>query len=226
MKRLTVLFLILTLLTAVAGAMASQSSPEDAAKAVVPSNAQFLRTRQDDGMTVYLFETPDGTRYEVDVNPATSSVVHLELEAKDKRGGASVVLTEDQVRQALLAVYPGADVSLIHQDKDNGRYEYDLHFSTSAFIGRAELNAETGAFLEAELDYTTAALAGAQGPLTAEQARAFVLSLVDGSRITEFETDREDGRTVFEGELRSDSGSYEFVIDAETGRVLEWEVER
>ena len=39
------------------------------------------------------------------------------------------------------------------------------------------------------------------------------------------ETDRKDGRTVYEGEIRSDSGFWEFVIDAQTGRFLEWETE-
>ena len=226
MKRLTVLFLTAALLTTCAGALASTLSPEDAAKAVVPTNAQFLRTYKDDGLTVCTYQAPDGTRYEVDVDPVSNSVVHLDVKASDRRGSASSGLTAEQAEQALLALYPDAVVSLVHLDRDDGRYEYDLHFSTSSFIGRAELNAETGALLEAELDYTTATLVGAQGPLTADQARSFALSLLDGSRIVEFENDREDGRTVYEGELRSDNGSYEFVIDAETGRVLEWEVER
>jgi len=98
-----------------------------------------------------------------------------------------------------------------------------LYFTTPAFSGKAELNAATGALLEAELNYASEARAAAQGPLTADEARALVLSLVVDGAIVDFETDREDGRKVYEGEVRSGSARYEFVIDAETGRVTEWE---
>lgn len=223
MKRLTVLFLVAALLTTCAAALASQVSPEDAAKAVVPSNAQFLHTSRDDGLTEYHFETPDGLRYEVDVDPVSTTVVHMEIKARSQRGGATVSLSEEQARAALLKLYPDAEITVVHQERDDGAYEYELHFSTPVLIGRAEINAETGALLEAELNYTTAAQLGSQGPLSADQARALALSLLNGSRITKFETDRENGRTVYEGELRSDSGSYEFVIDAETGAILQWE---
>lgn len=185
MKRLTVLFLVAALLTTCAPALASHVSPENAAKAVVPANAQFLHTSRDDGLTKCHFETP--------------------------------------ASNALLKLYPDAEITVVHQERDDGAYEYELHFRTPALIGRAEINAETGTLLEAELDDTTVSLLGEQGPLSADQARALALSLLNGSRITEFETDRENGRTVYEGELRSDSGSYEFVIDAQTGSILQWE---
>lgn len=223
MKRLTVLFLVAALLTTCAAALASHVSPEDAAKAVVPSNAQFLHTSRDDGLTECHFETPDGMRYEVEVDPASGTVVHMEIKARSQRGGSAVSLTEEQARNALLKLYPDAEITVVHQERDDGAYGYELHFRTPDLIGRAEINAETGELLEAELDYTTAAQLGSQGPLSADQARALALSLLNGSRITEFETERENGRTVYEGELRSDSGSYEFVIDAETGAILQWE---
>ena len=225
MKRLTTFLLVAALLITAVSAMAADVSPEVAARSVVPSNAELLRTGTDDGLTVYHFRTPDGTAYEVDVQPTTGSVVQVDMDAADQRGGASVVLTPEQAEEKLLSLYPNAIIYLVHQERDDGRYEYQIHFGTDAFIGRAELNAETGALLDAELDYTSAAGVQAQGPLTADEAKALALSLVAGGQIVEFETDREDGRTVYEGEIRADNGSYEFVIDAETGRVTEWETE-
>ena len=41
----------------------------------------------------------------------------------------------------------------------------------------------------------------------------------------EFKLERDDGRMVYEGELRSGWTEYEFTIDALTGTVLEWEVD-
>ena len=42
----------------------------------------------------------------------------------------------------------------------------------------------------------------------------------------EFKLERDDGRTVYEGELRSGQTEYDFTIDATTGTILEWEVDR
>ena len=92
------------------------------------------------------------------------------------------------------------------------------------FFGKAELNAETGALLEAELDYRIVRV-DAQGELTAEEAKALVLSLVENGRIVEFETDRDDGRVEYEGEVSANGVRYEFTIDAQTGAVLEWQMD-
>ena len=42
----------------------------------------------------------------------------------------------------------------------------------------------------------------------------------------EFKLERDDGRMVYEGELRSGQTEYDFTIDASTGTILEWDVDR
>ena len=226
MKRFAIFCLIAALLAIGATAMAQQPTPDEAARAVVPQNAQFLRTERDDGLQSYHYRTPEGTRWEVKTDPASMSVVRLEIESADTRGSAACTLTPEQAEQALLALWPEAVIHLTKADRDDGRHEYDLAFSTPAFFGKAELNAETGALLEADLNYAPQARLSAQGPLTADEARELALTLVDDSRIVQFETDRDDGRTVYEGELVSNGVRYEFTIDAETGHVTEWEIDR
>ena len=64
--------------------------------------------------------------------------------------------------------------------------------------------------------------------ITAEQAQQIALEKVPGATerdIYEFEVDRDDGRLVYEGEMRDGRTEYEFEIDAVTGAVLSWEVE-
>jgi len=225
MKRLTLFFLIAALLVASLGALAEQPSHETAARSLVPENAELLRTEKDDGLLEYLFMTPDDTRYQVDVNPSTGNVVKLELEAFDKRGASTATLTQEQAEQALFKYYPEATITFSKLERDDGRYVYQIRFSTDMFGGKAELHAETGALLEAELDYTVVRT-NAQKPLSAEEAKALALSQVENGRIVEFETDRDDGRTEYEGEIIADGISYEFTINAESGAVIEWHIDR
>ena len=42
----------------------------------------------------------------------------------------------------------------------------------------------------------------------------------------ELKLDRDDGRAVYEGEMYSNGTQYEFEIDAVTGAVLDWDVDR
>lgn len=66
---------------------------------------------------------------------------------------------------------------------------------------------------------------GTASTLSRDQIISILSSRVSGinSRSIEIELDREHGRMVYEGEFYADSVEYEFVIDAYTGEVLEWE---
>lgn len=224
MKRLTTLFLIIALLAAAFGALAEQPSAETAARSVVPENAELLRSEKDDGLLEYLFITPDDMRYQVDVNPDTFAVQKVEMEAVEKRAGASVVLTQADAEKALLALQPGAVIHFVQLEREDGGQVYQIRFSTDTLIGKAELDAETGALREMELNYTTSPRA--QGSLTAAEAKELALSMVQNGRIAEFETDRDDGRVEYEGEVIADGVKYEFTIDAETGSLIDWEIDR
>jgi uncharacterized membrane protein YkoI len=50
--------------------------------------------------------------------------------------------------------------------------------------------------------------------------------MVQNGRIVDSETDRDDGRVQYEGELIADGVKYDFTIDAATGSILEWEIDR
>ena len=222
MKRLFSL-MIAILVGIGAGAVAEQLFPHAAALSAVPAQAAFVRTERDDGWDVHHFREENGTRYEVSVDPAANTVVKVEIKAADTRGAAAAVLTPVQAQEALKALYPSAVIRHTALECDDGFYEYDVFFTADAFSAHAELHAETGALLEAELNYVPETRMAGDGPLTAEEARTLVLTLADGGSIIEFETDRDDGRTVYEGEVRVNGVRYEFAIDADSGRVVEWE---
>lgn len=63
--------------------------------------------------------------------------------------------------------------------------------------------------------------AAAPGPITAERAEAIALGRVPGGTVRECERDRDDGRDVFEVEVRDPSGrDHDIVIEASSGRIV------
>jgi len=222
MKKTALVMLMLLLLTTSAFAAAL----DETARSVVPEDAELTRTEKDDGMNVYHFRTATGDRYEVTVDPQTTVVQSVEMDAANARGGLSAVLTEADAETEALKLYPEASVHFVTLDKDDGRYSYKVHLSTNESSGWLELNAETGALIESEFFYAQDSLISAEVPLTADDARKLVLSIVNDGRITEFETEKEDGRTVFEGEVIANGLEIDFSIDAQAGRITEWETER
>lgn len=61
--------------------------------------------------------------------------------------------------------------------------------------------------------------------ISLEQAKQLLLDKVPGAQIKELELDTDDGRLIYEGELRKGKMEYEFEMDANTGKFLEWEQE-
>lgn len=67
-----------------------------------------------------------------------------------------------------------------------------------------------------------------QSLLAPESVKQMALDRVPGAslaNISEWDKDYEQGRTVYEGEIKYNGNEYEFEVDAVTGEFLEWHVE-
>lgn len=124
-------------------------------------------------------------------------------------------------------------------DYEDGRQVYEVEFYTSDYAHEYdyEIDASTGAVISYDHDtehrgshHGSANQGGTvqNGTITAEKAKEIALAKVPGAtagNIREFETDYDDGRMEYEGEIIYDGMEYEFEIDASTGSILKWESE-
>lgn len=212
--------LALSLTTAVA-----TDALEETARGYVPQGATLIQQRTDDGLRVYRYwDEAARLTYEVEINPASGAVVKLACDPVDDSGSGDVTRTEAEAEAAALAMWPDAAVQSVRLDTDDGRFMYKVYFATDAFYGAAEVNPETGALVEWELDYT--AVEATQSAVDEQGARQLVLDRLSNGSINAIRTERDDGRLIFEGKATDGSYLYEFEIDAFTGRFLEWERER
>ena len=64
--------------------------------------------------------------------------------------------------------------------------------------------------------------------ISTEDAKQIALNQVPGAtteNISRFETDYDNGRLVYDGEIHFQQNEYDFEIDAQDGTILEWDVE-
>ncbi len=116
-------------------------------------------------------------------------------------------------------------------DYDDGRRVYEVEFYAGNKEYDYEIDAATGAVVSYDFDaerYAPASGSGSSGDYIGEAKAKAIVEERAGTTGTyrEFHLERDDGRMVYEGELRSGSMEYEFQIDALTGTILEWESDR
>ena len=92
-----------------------------------------------------------------------------------------------------------------------------------------EILASDGTILSYDYDaeYQWSGSTGTSGDtISTEKVKSIVTDRAGVSGIfRELKLERDDGRTVYEGEMRSGRTDYEFTIDAYTGAVLEWDTD-
>lgn len=118
----------------------------------------------------------------------------------------------------------------VERDSDDGRVVYEVEFYSGNTEYDYEISAETGEILsyDSDIEGWAAQSGNAEGSaVTLEQARALVAERIPGvsADSVQIEQDREDGRTVYEGEVYYDRTEYEFEIDASTGSFIKWSVD-
>ncbi len=140
---------------------------------------------------------------------------------------------EEQARQKALARVPGAQITSIEMDMEDGRMIYDVEMRLGGTKYEAEVDAATGEIVgwesEPEKDSSGGSASSQEGNgyIGLEKARQIALAKVPGAQVREleFEWDDDDSVPVYEGELRKDNMEYEFKIHAVTGEILKWKAE-
>lgn len=145
-------------------------------------------------------------------------------------------ITVDQAKEAALthAGVKAAD-AVFHKaelDWDGGRAEYEVEF----YVGNTEydydIDAVTGAVrsFDQDIEGWTPPAAGSSGTISAERAGELATDYARSQGVTTIavvkcKLDWEDGRQVYELELRSGHTEYECELDAVTGAVLSWKID-
>lgn len=140
----------------------------------------------------------------------------------------STSISMDEARTLVLKKVPGATITKIELDYDDGRKIYEGEAYKDGYEYEFEINASTGKFIKWEQDWDDDHHdddhhGSTSGLISAEKAEQAVLNKLPGATIRSMELDEDDGYYCYEGEAYQNGVEYEFVIDAYSGKILEWE---
>lgn len=151
--------------------------------------------------------------------------------------------TEDEQKAAALqtaladAGVNEADASRIRvtMDRDDGMLVYEVRFDAAEVEYDYEIDAESGRIISTDVERwddddrdDRNRTANANVAVSREEAVKTALGKVSGAteKDVRIELDYDDGRYRYEGDIIYNGIEYDFEIDADSGRILEWEEDR
>ncbi len=184
----------------------------------------------------------DGATQTVRLDSATSGGDVTDFDTNDPSQSAPTGgVTLEQAKQTALK-HAGKTASQVQfvkaqQDWEHGKKVYEIEFIVSGGTGYTEydyeIDAATGKIVSYDYDaenYTPSQNTNTNANVKISEAAAkqTALARVPGAaaaNIYKFKLDFDDGRWEYEGEIRYGTMEYEFTIDANTGAIIEWDME-
>lgn len=191
----------------------------------------------DDNSLIYDVEFYSGNEeYDYEIDAKTGEVLSVDREIdRDFNSGSNseAEYTEEEALNTALEdsglKESEIDRSRVELESDDGFLTYNVEFYVGNEEYDYEIDASTGRILDVDYDieddFQEAETDGAA--ITEEEAIELVLERVPGAASDDvyIKLERDDGRVVYEGDLRYDGTEYEFEINAETGKIISWESE-
>ena len=212
-----------------------------------------VKLDRDDGRMIYDVEFYGSSgEYEYEIDAFSGAILEWDWDRKLSAQNVSVpsgYISQDKAKSIALERAGLSDSSVtfyeVKLDYDDGAAFYDVEFyagdqeeydyEISAWTGEIvgwdyDMESFRAGQSENRTEKTSGSGSGAgQVSVTEAEAKAAALeaaglkeSQVRGLRI---HTDRDDGRTVYEGKFFYNDLEYEFEVDAASGRVTDWDVE-
>ena len=141
-------------------------------------------------------------------------ITDVDLEKSANGAIFEIEIHKDNLQyELILNATTGEKISLTSHadDWDTDSYHFDWDWEHDAWQGIHNNN------------HTNSNASTNNSIISIEKAKQIALDKVPGAIIKEIELDTDDGKTVYEGELRKENWEYEFKIDAFTGAILKWE---
>ena len=199
----------------------------------------------DDGRVEYEVEFYAGTtEYDYEIDASTGAVLSYDLDWDDfslnfsgsgsAAGSTGSYISADKAKEIALS-HAGVSASAAtfvkaKLDWDDGRMEYEVEFYANNTEYDYEIDATSGTVLSYDKDWkdtsSNSSTAAANNLISESKAKEIALAKApSGAAVVKCELDFDDGRWVYEIEMRSGRTEYDCEVNASTGTILDWDVD-
>lgn len=191
----------------------------------------------ENGRAVYEVEFYSGNKeYDYEIDASTGTIVSFDYDIEGYAPSTNTSTSQGDIgsekAKEIALNHAGVSASqavfvYAQPDYENGRKVYEVEFYSGSTEYDYEIDAATGSIVSYDYDAERYAPQQTTGDYIGETKAKSIVEAKAGATGTyrEFRLERDDGRMVYEGELRVGRTDYEFKIDAVSGTVLEWDVD-
>jgi len=221
---------------------------------IAAADANWLRVEleRDDGKWEYQVEFWVGNEeYDYEIDALTGKILEYDRDIENytlNKESTTKVPAGDKIGEvkAKEIAFAHAKIAAANAEhlrvklaRDDGRWEYQVEFWVGSVEYDYEIDAYSGKILDWDRDVEykapgttkpTAPTAVAGKPIGEAKAKEIALkhagvAAVDARKL-EIETDRENGKLVYQIEFKAGNMEYDYEIDAYSGKILDWDKER
>ena len=198
----------------------------------------YAKLDYDDGLRVYDVEFSSGNKeYDYEINAATGDIISNDQDIEwyaaggDSAPQSSTDIGTEKAKSIALghAGVAAADTAFIYArlDYDDGLRVYDVEFFSGNKEYDYKIDAASGTVLGSDFDIEWYTIPTTQGDYIGETKVKQIVEQAAGATgvFTELKLETDDGRVLYEGEMRSGRTEYEFEIDAVTGTIVDWDAD-
>lgn len=135
----------------------------------------------------------------------------------------------EKAKELVVSRAPGAIITELELELDDGRAVYEGEAYTEVYLYDFELDARSGEFRQWEEEKRTSGQttpSAGQDLISYDRAVEIVLQRLPGASIEKGKQDTENGRPVWEIDLKKGEYRYDATVDASTGEIIQWEEEK
>lgn len=181
---------------------------------------------------------PDGSTGTTTTQPSTTkpnvgAVTTAPAQTNTPNTGSATGAVDEAKAQEIALTHAGvkaADATITKSklDYDDGRQVYEIEWYANGAKYDYEIAVATGEIVNSGYEAKTVVGTGSSATVSEATAKQTALARVSGATekdIYEWKLDYDDGRPEYEGKIIYGGTEYEFTIDANTGAILEWDME-
>ncbi len=174
-----------------------------------------------------------GMKVSYDSNTQTATITSgSQTSAAQEPSTSGTLISEERAKQIALdhAKVSAANASFteIKLSQGFGTAHYDLDFYSGTTEYDYEIDAVSGNVIKFSSEHHASqpnVQQNAANAITSDRAKEIALERAPGATVTKCKLDHEDGRQIYEIEMRNGFTEYECEIDAISGTVLKWEID-